>query len=246
MLHGTWSNPSYAVIAGRPQVIFPAGDGWIYSFEPKTGEILWKFDANPKDSVWRLGGAGTRNNIISMAVIYDDKVYVGVGQDPEHGEAPGPLLRHRSHRFGRHHRVGQGLAAAAARTSTAPSRRRRSRTTSSTSPTSRASSTPSNAQTGEHYWTYDVFAAVWGSTFVADGKVYLGDEDGDIIVLEEGKGKDGEAVEIAEMNMGAAVYTTPVAHDGTLFIASRNELFAIEEGAVLKEEKDEAAKAKSE
>ena len=56
---------------------------------PETGEILWKFDANPKDSVWKLGGAGTRNNVISMATVYDDKAYVGVGQDPEHGEAPG-------------------------------------------------------------------------------------------------------------------------------------------------------------
>ena len=44
VLHGTWSNPSYAVIDGRPQVIFPAGDGWVYSFEPKTGKILWKHD----------------------------------------------------------------------------------------------------------------------------------------------------------------------------------------------------------
>ena len=27
---------------------------------------------------------------------------------------------------------------------------------------------------------HDLFAAVWGSPFVADGKVYIGDEDGDM------------------------------------------------------------------
>ena len=28
-----------------------------------------------------------------------------------------------------------------------------------------------------------MFAAVWGSPLVVDGKVYLGDEDGDVVVL---------------------------------------------------------------
>ena len=32
---------------------------------------------------------------------------------------------------------------------------------------------------------------------------------------------------IHEVNMGSAVYTTPVARDGVLYIASRNKLFAI-------------------
>ena len=245
VLHGTWSNPSYANIKGRGQVIFPAGDGWVYSFEPKTGEILWKFDANPKDSVWRLGGSGTRNNIISMAVVYDDKVYVGVGQDPEHGEAPGhfyvidPTLSGDVTEKGKIWvREGEDF----------------NRTISSAAIKDDIIYISDlsgflyalNAQTGEHYWTYDVFAAVWGSAFVADGKVYIGDEDGDVAVLKEGKGKDGEPELLAEMNLGAAAYTTPVAHDGTLFVLARNRLFAFEEGAMLKpepKEKKAASKA---
>jgi len=70
ILHGTWSNPAYGVAQGRPQVIFPGGDGWVYSLEPKTGKLLWKFDANPKDSEWVLGGRGTRNNLIASPVIW--------------------------------------------------------------------------------------------------------------------------------------------------------------------------------
>ena len=91
MLHGSWSNPSYGVIGGKGQVMYPGGDGWLYSFEPKTGKLLWKFDLNPKDSKWILGGRGTRNNVISTPVIVDDTVYIAVGQDPEHGEGPGNL-----------------------------------------------------------------------------------------------------------------------------------------------------------
>ncbi|MDH3746341.1 MAG: PQQ-binding-like beta-propeller repeat protein, partial [Acidobacteriota bacterium] len=237
VLHGTWSNPSYAEIKGREQLLFPAGDGWVYSFEPKTGKILWKFDANPKDSLWRLGGAGTRNNIISMAVIYDDKAYVGVGQDPEHGEAPGHFYA-----------IDTTLSGDVTDKAKVWSRDGEdfNRTISSASIKDDIVYIADlsgflyalDAQTGEHYWTYDAFAAIWGSSFVADGKIYLGDEDGDIVVLKEGKGKDGEPEVLAEdQNMGAAVYTTAVAHEGTLFVLARNRLFALEEGAMMKKEK---------
>ena len=96
ILHGQWSSPTYGVLNGQPQVIFAGGDGWVYSFDPQgdtegKSKLLWKFDANPKTSVWELGGRGTRNNIIATPVIYDEKVYVAVGQDPEHGEGVGHL-----------------------------------------------------------------------------------------------------------------------------------------------------------
>ncbi len=98
ILHGQWSAPAIAELGGVPQVIFPGGDGWIYSFhaeiwneEEGTPVLLWKFDANPKRSKWVLGGGGTRNNVIAIPVIYDGLVYIGVGQDPEHGEGEGHL-----------------------------------------------------------------------------------------------------------------------------------------------------------
>ncbi len=107
ILHGQWSSPTYGVLGGVPQVIFAGGDGWVYSFDPQgelaseggpqshshpqNPKLLWKFDANPKTSIWELGGRGTRNNIIATPVIYKEKVYVAVGQDPEHGEGVGHL-----------------------------------------------------------------------------------------------------------------------------------------------------------
>jgi len=84
IMHGQWSNPTYAEIDGVRQVIFGGGDGWIYSFVPETGELIWKFDGNPKDSVYELGGTGTRSDYIGTPVIYDNKIYIGLGQDPEH------------------------------------------------------------------------------------------------------------------------------------------------------------------
>src|SRR5437868_2698768 len=92
ILHGQWSSPTVAVLGRVPQVIFGGGDGWVYSFKvDKKKELLWKFDINPKESVLELGGRGTRNDIISTPVVYDNKVYFATGQDPEHGEGKGIL-----------------------------------------------------------------------------------------------------------------------------------------------------------
>jgi outer membrane protein assembly factor BamB len=231
IFHGTWSNPSYAVIKGRAQVIFPGGDGWVYSFEPKTGKLLWKYDGNPKGAVYELGGSGTANEFIGMGVVWEDKVYIAVGQDPEHGEGEGHLhaidasldgditekgrVWHRGFQdFNRSISTvaidEQGILYAADLSGYLYAL---------------------DARTGQLHWTYNVFAAIWGSPYVADGKVYLGDEDGDVAILRAGKGKDGKPELLREINMGSAVYTTPVARDGVLYIVTRNKLFAIETGA---------------
>jgi outer membrane protein assembly factor BamB len=68
-----------------------------------------------------------------------------------------------------------------------------------------------------------MLSAVWGSPLVADGKVYLGDEDGDVVVLQAGK----ELKKISQINMGSAVYGTPVAANGVLYIMTRDALYAI-------------------
>jgi outer membrane protein assembly factor BamB len=90
IMHGQWSSPAFGIFAGVPQAIFAGGDGWLYSFDFRAiakgeTELLWKFDCNPKQSVWKLGGAGSRNNLLATPMIYQDRIYIGTGQDPEHG-----------------------------------------------------------------------------------------------------------------------------------------------------------------
>jgi outer membrane protein assembly factor BamB len=80
-----------------------------------------------------------------------------------------------------------------------------------------------DVKTGKPYWTYDTLAPVWGSPLAADGKVYLGDQDGDVVVLKAGS----ELKKIAEIDMGDAVYSTPVPANGVLYIMTRSALYAI-------------------
>ena len=226
VLHGAWTNPAYGVINGRAQVVFAGGNGVIYSLDAETGDLIWEFDCNPKDAEWILGGRGTRNNVLATPVIYDNKVYIGVGQDPEHGEAPGHFYAidatgtgdvTDTHTFW--HRGGEDFY-------------RTMSTAAITDGVLYISSLSGflhalDPETGEEFWTYDAFAAVWGSPYVVDGKVFLGDEDGDVVVLRAGQ----EMEVIGEYNLGAAVYCTPVARDGVLYILTRNRIWAFQEGA---------------
>jgi outer membrane protein assembly factor BamB len=79
-------------------------------------------------------------------------------------------------------------------------------------------------------------AHMWGSTLVADGKVYVGDEDGDLAVLAASK----EKKLISETNLGAAVYGTPVVANGTIYVQSNTHLFAF--SGTRQDMKDEPAK----
>ncbi len=222
ILHGQWSSPSYGAIAGKEQVIFAGGDGWVYSFEPKTGDLLWKFDCNPKDSVWMLGGRGTRNNIIATPVIHDNHVFICVGQDPEHGEGVGHFYCIDGSKRGDitesgkvWHYGGDDF--------------KRSISTCAIKDGLLYAADLSgflnclDPKTGKLHWKHDTFSAIWGSPYVVDGKVLLGTEDGEVWVFEHSKTKK----QLAKNDMANSVYTTPVAANGVLYINNRNTLYAI-------------------
>ena len=176
ILHGQWSSPAVGKVGDTVQVVIGQGDGWVRGYEAKTGKKLWEFDLNPKDSVWPK----TRNEVISTPVIYENVVYIANGQDPEHGEGVGhlyaidPTKRGDITQTGRIWHFGDI---------------RRSISTGSIYNGILFYSDFSgflhalDIKTGKPFWKHDMFAAIWGSPMVIDGKVYLGDEDGDVMVI---------------------------------------------------------------
>lgn len=286
ILHGQWSSPMVAEFDGVPQVIFAGGDGWVYSFKADAGvdgvpELLWKFDANPKESKWILGGRGTRNNIIATPVAYDGLVYVAVGQDPEHGEGVGHLWCIDPNKRGDvspelainvetgdvidHQRlqaviVDDGQVARDNENSAvvwhySEHDQDGDGDISFEETMHRSCGTVAikddilyiadfsglfhclNAKTGESYFTYDMFAAAWGSPLIVDGHVYIGDEDGDIAIFDFGP-ENKEPID--ELNMRNSVYSTPIVANNTLYICNKTHLFAIAELADTAEAADDA------
>ncbi len=76
------------------------------------------------------------------------------------------------------------------------------------------------------YWVHDTQAHIWGSTLVADGKVYIGTEDGSFFVFEAGK----EKKLLSQTDFGEPVYATPVAANGVLYVQTPTRLYAIAKG----------------
>lgn len=271
VLHGQWSSPTYAELGGEKQVLFGGGDGWLYSYaaegEDGKAKLLWKFDCNPKDSVYVLGGSATRNHIIGTPVVYDGLVYIGVGEDPEHGEGEGhlwcidptkrgdvsPTLVYNSKapeepiahkrlqamvaKDGDFERDNPNSAAVWHYVGDNPEEFETTmhRTCGTVAIKDDILFVADfsgmfhclDAKTGKAHWTYDMFAASWASPLIVEDRVYISDEDGDIGIFKVSK----EQEKIAELNMGSAVYTSPVAANQTLYVANRNRLYAIQEGA---------------
>jgi outer membrane protein assembly factor BamB len=216
ILHGQWSSPAVGEAGGVLQAFFPGGDGLLYGFDARSGSKLWSFDLNPKNAVWPK----TRNYVIATPVFYDSKIYLAVGQDPESGEGIGHLYAIDPTKRGDISETGRVWQY---------DKIRRSISTAAIADGLLYLSDFTgflhcvDLGTGKPYWSFDMLSAIWGSPFVADGKVYLGDEDGDVRVFQAGK----ELKKLAEINMGGAIYSTPVAANGVLYIMTRSQLFAI-------------------
>jgi uncharacterized protein YjiK/outer membrane protein assembly factor BamB len=271
ILHGQWGSPAHAVLGGVPQAIFPGGDGWLYSFlaQPTADgkpKLLWKFDCNPKQTIWKPNGRGDRNELIATPVIWEGRVYIATGQDPEYGEGAGCLWCIDPTKRGD---VSAEIVVDRQGRPVPPRRVRpvepENGETVRPNPNSaalwhyhahdangdgkldfnetmhRALGMPAikdgllviadlagllhclDARTGKVHWTHDMLAAMWGSPLLVDGKIYMGDEDGDVAVLELSPQKRL----LAENNMGASVYSTPVVARNVLYIATRTHLLAI-------------------
>jgi outer membrane protein assembly factor BamB len=271
ILDGQWSSPAFAVLGGMPQAIFGGGDGWVYSFRVDRivggrPELLWKFDGNPKISVWKEGGAGDRNSIVATPVVYEGRVYIGTGDDPEYGEGPGHLWCIDPTRRGD---VSSELVVDRDGKPVSPRRGwaidRSAGETARPNPNSavvwhyagfdangdgkldfeesmhRTLSMAAvkdnllviadiaglvhclDAKTGKAHWTYDLKSQIWGSPCLVDGRIYVGNQDGDVAVFE----LSTKPKLLATNAMGSAVYSTPVVADDVLYISTSTHLIAV-------------------
>ena len=82
-----------------------------------------------------------------------------------------------------------------------------------------------DALTGQEHWVHDTSAHIWGSTLVADGKVYIGTEDGFLTVIPALPVLDKKAVK--EIDFLAPVYASPIVANNTLYMATHTHLYAI-------------------
>lgn len=293
ILHGQWASPAFAA-EPVPQVIFPGGDGWLRAFDPPTGKLLWKFDGNPKDAVYQLGGTGNKNEFVATPVVDGGRLFIGVGQDPEHADGIGKLWcldlkravdggrKRADHDVSaellvRFEQQGDGSLKAITESNPA-SAKVWMEGSEDTRPFTirdfsfgRTLSTACvvddilyiaetagfvhclNAKTGKRYWIYDTKSAIWSSCYYVDGKVLLGNDNGDLYVFRHdpkpetiddldpkapnpmaarafrfAKRKEVEQKYLlSKIEFPTSIRTTPCVAGGVLYVATENSLYAI-------------------
>lgn len=235
IMHCNWSSPGYAELNGVKTVLFGAGDSFAYGFGMETTKDaegfdvlkeLWKVDCCPKEYRFDAKGEPIKyatypgpSEIIASPVTYNNKVYVAIGQDPEHGEGVGCLTCIDPSK-------GNGQDAIVWQFKNL----------------GRTISTPSivdgliyisdysgkvfciDAETGKEYWFHDTLSHIWGSTMVVDGKVLIGNEDGELIILAAGK----EKKELSTVEFPSPIFSTPIVANGTLYIMTETHLYAFQ------------------
>ncbi len=236
VLHGQWGSPAVGVVDGKAQVYFPGGDGWLYALDPADGKLIWKFDLNPKDSKWELGGRGTRNAIIATPVFVDNSVVLAVGQDPEHGEGIGHLYRIDATQQGDvtesgklWHYGGTDEDGSITGDEGAEVFRRTLSTVAVYDGLVYAADLSGfvhcvDFETGKRVWEHDLLAAVWGSPMYVDGHVLLGNEDGVLTIFAAGR----EKKVVRELQFNSSIYSTPTIAGGVLYISDRSKLYAFQ------------------
>jgi outer membrane protein assembly factor BamB len=243
LLHGQWSSPSLGQVGDRRLVFYGGGDGVCYAFEalasvpekPVRLKTVWSYDCIPAEykatGQWdwithfclgdkRVQGTLNKHDgafvgmseIIATPVFVNHRVYVAIGRDPAHGRGRGAL-----------HCIdarGRGDITASGKVWTYQGLDRTLSTASVFEGLVYISDVGGrlhclDAETGRCHWIHDTKCEVWGSTLVADGKVYMPTAKG-LWVLAAGK----ELKILGHITLGGKVYASPIVAHGTLYIAT--------------------------
>jgi outer membrane protein assembly factor BamB len=222
ILTGQWGSPGYGVVDGQPQVAFPGGDGWLYSFEPASGKLLWKFNCKAHEKPSAGGEPETMFNLVAAPVFSGHRVFIAVGE-PEAGTGAGALrcidARQRGDVTSRAElwRLGgeefnDSLSTVAVHEGLVY-----------------AVDAPGflsciDAETGKRLWSHDHLSNIWGSPLVADGRVYVQTGEGIVHIFQAARQKKllAKVGTLPDMAHGS-----PVAANGVLYLTGQTKLFAV-------------------
>ena len=237
LFHGDWSSPTLAQINGRDLVVWGGGDGICYAFDahfepgkngkPGVLKSLWQFDCNPphnkvkdgKPLPYNKAGQGP-SEIIATPVIANARIYVAVGQDSRHGPGKGCFSCVDATQTGNITATGKIWQCFDVNRSFSSAAVTKDGLVFIADYTGILRCL--NADTGTEYWSHDLKGRVFCSPFCADGKVYIGTEAGRLTVAAAQRKKRI----LNEIRFDGPLYTTPVAANGVLYIASQRTLYA--------------------
>jgi outer membrane protein assembly factor BamB len=247
MYHSGWCQPALGTVNKQEQLAFGGADGVLYGFDPRIDPAnvahfngagrtpvlarLWSFDCNPPEYKDRDGKPIPYRakedgpcEVIATPVFWRGRVYVAIGQDPEHGAGKGCLWCLDP---GRIDDSGRPAVVWADKTIN------RSVCTAAIADGllyigDRAGDIHCfDAENGRLIWTYPTLTQLWSSTLLADGKVYVGGFNGRLWIMSAGSQKRL----LSEIDLKSRIFATPVAANGVLYVATDRMLYAVQKDA---------------
>lgn len=237
-----FGSPLVITSNGRGQVIMGQGDGWLRSFDCRSGKLLWKFDINFKSPKRNFTYYGKHNYFVATPVFYKNRVYIASGRHRDHSKEHGRLCCIDVTKRGD---ISSELDDGSGRGKTNPNSglvwefvkrgdKQEDRMHASLSSVAVYDSlviAPDasglihclDAETGKKYWTADSFGGIYTSPLIADAKVYVANEDGSVFIFELAK----QRKLLAERLFDSSIESSPVYANGVLYVMSRRVLHAI-------------------
>ncbi|MCX6905603.1 MAG: PQQ-binding-like beta-propeller repeat protein, partial [Verrucomicrobia bacterium] len=239
-------------VNGRKLVFFGGGDGVCYAFQaltvmpekPVKLKTVWWYDCVPPEyksfgdldwanhyflgdirnkQAFNKSNDGTfvgMSEIIATPVFQSNRVYLAIGRDPEHGPGRGALHCIDATQTGDITRSGriwcyQGLDRTLATVSIADGLLYVGDVAGRLHCLEVA--------TGHCLWVHEGHCRTIASSLVADGKIYYPTER-HLWILAAGK----ELKVLSKINLGAPIWAPVVAANGTLYVASKTYLWAVQ------------------
>ena len=197
-LKKAYGTPLLVEQQGKTQLISPGAD-WLYGYDPKTGEELWRlnygmlgFSIVPRpvydDGIVYFSTSFMQPQLLAVDISQPEPqiVWKYSKQAPT---MPSPLL------------VGAELYMVS----------------------ERGIMTCLNAKSGEAYWTERLGGNFSSSPLFADGRIFVGNRDGEMYVLQPGK----EFKQLAANPMDGAIMASPIALRDSLVVRTENSLYRI-------------------
>jgi hypothetical protein len=240
VIHGQWSSPALGRVDDRTLVFQGAGNGFVYASEaihpasirvasdgrgPRVLKNVWRFNGHPlaqtQDPVpIDHRHSTTSYEVVANPVFYRGRVYVPITQELFHNMRRGWLVCLDAAQTGDVTRSGivwsyDGIGASASTVSIADG------LLFAADHAGRIHCL--DPETGGLYWVHDAGGPIWGSTLVADGKLYVGTGRAVLWILAAAP----HLHVIRRIRMHHRIFTTPTAANGVLYVATHRHLYAV-------------------
>lgn len=206
----TYSSPSFTTINGQPAMVFGGGDGSVYAVQPRTGKVIWSYDASTRglntsplvvDGI--LYGSHAEQNasdttILGAIFAFDARAEGKIEESKLLWKVPAKAVGRSSPVYadGRLYFVEDGGTLLVV-----------------------------DAKTGDIIQTKKVGRIMFGSPLFADGKLYIAENTGRVYIFKPTP-EGVEQLSMVRLN-GEEIFGSPIASHGRVYIPTTTALYCI-------------------